>query len=330
MKAASIKHPDFELAKLTDVLAFFHFQMPRWLFCDTRYKGLSLEAKVAYTFLLNRFQLSRMNGWVNEAGEVFIIFPREKLAQEMQISYRKAIECFKELVAARLIYECRPGRGNANQIYLASIQISQREAESHMAAPFEPASARSAETALDDCPESESGQPSPTILSPELEDKTCEKGMSEPADFTAPELLNPHTSNTEFRENDKRNLSVDTAPREDELLDRILEQSELHLFDNETANVFTQAITRLFYAEYFRIGESRLPRPTVRKTLCMLNGSVLRSVEQKLHENTAQKIRNSSAYVMTVIINEICEYDADLLLDPDLNTFHLPIWPAGR
>ena len=51
---------------------------------------------MAYTFLLNRFQLSRLNGWVNRDGEVFVIFPRESLAEEMQISYRKAIECFKE------------------------------------------------------------------------------------------------------------------------------------------------------------------------------------------------------------------------------------------
>lgn len=330
MKAASIKHPDFELIKLTDVLSFFHFQMPRWLFCDTRYKGLSLEAKVAYTFLLNRFQLSRMNGWVNEAGEVFIVFPREKLALEMQISYRKAIECFKELASARLIYECRPGRGNANQIYLASVQFSQQEVENHTAAPFETTSVRSAETALDDCPDTGNGQLFPSVCRPETGGETCENGTAEPAEDAAPELPTPHTSNTELRESDKRNMSVDTALREDGLLDRILEQSELYLFDDETANVFTQAIIRLFYAEYFRIGESRLPNAIVRKTLCALNGGVLRSAEQKLHENTTQKIRNSSAYVMTVIINEICEYDADLLLDPDLNTLPLPTQLPGR
>ena len=60
---------------------------------------------MADTFLLNRFQLSKMNGWVNVEGEVFIILPREKLAEEMEISYRKAISCFKELLAANLIWE---------------------------------------------------------------------------------------------------------------------------------------------------------------------------------------------------------------------------------
>ena len=65
-------HPDYRLMKQSDVVSFFHLQMPRWLFCDPKYNHLSLEAKVAYTFLLNRFQLSKMNGWVNCEGEVFI------------------------------------------------------------------------------------------------------------------------------------------------------------------------------------------------------------------------------------------------------------------
>ena len=49
------------LMKQTDVQSIYHMQMPRWLFSDPRYADMSLDAKVAYTFLLNRFQLSRRN-----------------------------------------------------------------------------------------------------------------------------------------------------------------------------------------------------------------------------------------------------------------------------
>ena len=63
MKAAPItKKPSFPLMKQGDIQNIYHLQMPRWLFTDPRYTALSLEAKVAYTFLLNRFQLSRLNG----------------------------------------------------------------------------------------------------------------------------------------------------------------------------------------------------------------------------------------------------------------------------
>ena len=73
MKAAEMKErPTFTLMKQTDVQSIYHMQMPRWLFSDPRYADMSLDAKVAYTFLLNRFQLSRRNGWVNEHGEMCI------------------------------------------------------------------------------------------------------------------------------------------------------------------------------------------------------------------------------------------------------------------
>lgn len=137
MKAAKTDaRPNFKLMKQSDIVSFFHLQMPRWLFSHEKYKPLSLEAKVAYTFLLNRFQLSRLNGWVNDAGEVFVIFTRESLAQEIQITYKKAIASFKELVSADLIWEKRVGCGNANQIYLALVELPAADAGKHAAAPF--------------------------------------------------------------------------------------------------------------------------------------------------------------------------------------------------
>ena len=123
MKAAPMtKKPSFPLMKQGDIQSIYHLQMPRWLFTDARYTGLSLEAKVAYTFLLNRFQLSRLNGWINDNGEVFIIYTRRSLAGEMQVSYHKIIESMKELSFVGLIWERRCGRGDANQIYLALVQ----------------------------------------------------------------------------------------------------------------------------------------------------------------------------------------------------------------
>ena len=77
MKAARMNiRPSFPLMTQADIVSYFHLQMPRWLFSHGTYKTLSLEAKVAYAFLLNRFQLSRLNGWVNDAGEVFVVFTR--------------------------------------------------------------------------------------------------------------------------------------------------------------------------------------------------------------------------------------------------------------
>ena len=125
-KNTNENRPDFALMKLSGAISYFHMQMPRWLFCDPHYTDMSLEAKVAYTFLLNRYQLSRRNGWVNRHGEVYIIYTREDLAREMQVSYRKAISCFKELADRKLVWEQRQGRGLPNRIFLAEVELDEK------------------------------------------------------------------------------------------------------------------------------------------------------------------------------------------------------------
>ena len=109
-------------------------QMPRWLFSDPRYAGMNLEAKVTYTFLLNRFQLSRRNGWVNDLGEVFVVFPRKELARELRICEQKVTAAFRTLKELDLIWEKRCGRGDANQIYLAT--VTPQDDPEYTCAPF--------------------------------------------------------------------------------------------------------------------------------------------------------------------------------------------------
>ena len=128
--------PSFGLMKLNNIISYYHMQMPRWLFSDSGYSDMTLESKVAYTFLLNRFQLSRRNGWVNRYGEVYVIYTREDLAREMQISYRKAIACFKELTEKHLVWEQRQGRGLPNRIYLAEVVFAEKAAFAYDCAPF--------------------------------------------------------------------------------------------------------------------------------------------------------------------------------------------------
>lgn len=109
------KRPAFILMKQTDVQRIYHMQMPRWLFSDLRYADMSLDAKVTYTFLLNRFQLSRRNGWVNDLGEVFVIFPRRELARELRIGEKRVTAAFQKLAELHLIREKRCGWRDAIQ-----------------------------------------------------------------------------------------------------------------------------------------------------------------------------------------------------------------------
>ena len=192
MKAAPItKKPSFPLMKQGDIQNIYHLQMPRWLFTDPRYMSLSLEAKVAYTFLLNRFQLSRLNGWINDDGEVFIIYTRRSLAGEMQVSYHKIIESMKELSSAGLIWERRCGRGDANQIYLALVEHGEGVGGS---APFVHPDHEAAGRAPEPEPVNpDNGQAPPEqSVSAREEPKSAHDGSSDAVPRSAePELLAP-------------------------------------------------------------------------------------------------------------------------------------------
>ena len=317
MKAAPLTtRPDFPLMTQSDIVSFFHLQMPRWHFSHSRYKSLSLEAKVAYTFLLNRFQLSRLNGWVNRDGEVFVIFPREALAEEMQISYRKAIECFKELAAVDLIWERRLGRGNANQIYLALVRLEKGDAEAHTSAPFSGGKPRPAKPAsLRDIPAREE-LPGPQV-------KECGFDSFGPAVSEGQDLQIPHPNKTEQRKIERGEKKV-SPPDE---LEAILENCELDLFSPEVAGVFRNAVERLYYSSSFTLGGATLPQEKVRSHLWELDGSILQSALEKLQSNRERKVKNSTAYVMAVVLNSIWEQESDLLVDPFLNSM---AGPPGR
>lgn len=317
MKAAKMDtRPCFSLMKQTDIQSVYHMQMPRWLFSDLRYCEMSLDAKVAYTFLLNRFQLSRMNGWVNEFGEVFVVFPRREMAKELRVGEKRVTAAFKELAEHGLIWEKRCGLCAANQIYLALVQPE--DDPDYECAPFM---------------QGNTGGSGPVDSAlPEASDprfRNRQNGGSGEVEPTVPEPPKAPPSKKErnktYRSQQDVSQSIPRA-REDGLTDadekeltEILDSCELTLFPDDTARVFENAIKRLFYSETFRVGKAVLPQARVRSRLHLLNEMILRDVEQKMAENTERPIRNTTAYLMSLIFNSIAESESDLLVDPYLN-----------
>ena len=94
------------------------YQLPKELFVHESYKGLSLSAKVIYSFLLDRKELSRKNNWIDEYGQVFLLFTREHIMGMLNISKPTAVKAFKELTKASLIIEERQGLNKPNKIYI--------------------------------------------------------------------------------------------------------------------------------------------------------------------------------------------------------------------
>ncbi len=329
MRAATMKErPSFPLMRQTDVQTIYHMQMPRWLFSDPRYAGMSLDAKVAYTFLLNRFQLSRRNGWVNDFGEVFVIFPRKELARELRVCEQRVTAAFRTLKDLNLIWEKRCGRGDANQIYLATVEP--QDDPNYTSAPFvgpDDSVSRTAGSEVLDGPDF----PTPSQEPQDMGGKNRESCGSRTANAEVPEPQKARPSYKELSHTYPSHIDVSpSVPRGNGLADEeaeltgILDACELQCFPSETARVFENAIERLFYADSFRVGNATLPQSRVRAKLKLLDYTILQTAEAKLHANIDRAVKNSTAYAMATIFNCIAESESDLMVDPYLNGLRQP------
>lgn len=90
--------------RINDVVKSEFLRLPLTLLANPKYKQMSLEAKFIYSLLLNRMTLSQRNDWINEDNEVYLIYTREEAANTLNISYKKSIAAFRELITNGLLY----------------------------------------------------------------------------------------------------------------------------------------------------------------------------------------------------------------------------------
>ena len=79
---------------------------------------LTQTAKVLYAVLLDRTNLSRANSWTDEDGNIFVVFPLNKLADWVDKGPSTVKNALNELETAGLIERRRCGNGMPNRIYV--------------------------------------------------------------------------------------------------------------------------------------------------------------------------------------------------------------------
>lgn len=97
------------------------YRIPKILFTDERFRGVSVEAKVLYGLLLDRMALSVKNGWLDGEGRVYIIFTIAGVMETLGCAEQKANKLLNELDASKgvgLIERVRRGLGKPNVIYV--------------------------------------------------------------------------------------------------------------------------------------------------------------------------------------------------------------------
>ena len=273
------------------------YQMPKFLF-DGEFKDLGNDARVLYSLLRDRHDLSLKNGWVNENNEVYLIFTRENMCEILGLTDKTVTKIVNDLKEFALIEEQRLGQGRPNRIYLLNpeIPINTRTRKiseslvgnfpSHNSENFPPNDTDSRETNLND---TESNQIKSNRFASEENSKNktdeirCDENISRPVEATRTEggqkkeshpttstnqsetsLVNPPTkySLSQVVEIVKDNIDYDCL-----LGDRVVGAEAL----DEIVHVIGSTICADFKDGYISMGEEKMPAEAVKSVFFKLN-----------------------------------------------------------
>ncbi|PIU29005.1 MAG: hypothetical protein COT09_03140 [Candidatus Hydromicrobium americanum] len=117
--------PQERFYKKQEEVTFRFYQVPKALFKNPIYKGLSMGAKLMYSVLRDRLDVSIKNNWKDEKGYIYLIFSGEELINLLEVSKNTVTKYKRELVKHRLIINKRLGQGKSNMIYVLKPEIKE-------------------------------------------------------------------------------------------------------------------------------------------------------------------------------------------------------------
>jgi len=100
------------------------YQLPKVFFTNEIYKKLSLEAKVAYSILRDRLELSLQNDWVDNEENIYFIYTNENLMEILNLGKNKVVKIKKELESVNLLRQKRLGLNKPNMLYLIKPEVT--------------------------------------------------------------------------------------------------------------------------------------------------------------------------------------------------------------
>lgn len=109
---------------------FSFYQLPKLLFTDDKYKGISILAKILYSFMLDRMSLSIKSEWFDKNGRVFIYFTLEEACEITGLGKTKMVQLLSELDTEKgigLIHRVKQGQGKPTIIYVKSFTSSEKK-----------------------------------------------------------------------------------------------------------------------------------------------------------------------------------------------------------
>lgn len=104
------------------------YQLPKVFFTNPKYTNLSNDAKITWSILRDRLDLSIRNNWVDKNGDIFFIYTNEKLKSILNISSpNKLSKIKKELTQADLFNQIRVGLNKPNKLYIKKPEVTEAD-----------------------------------------------------------------------------------------------------------------------------------------------------------------------------------------------------------
>lgn len=135
-----------------DQLNYQFIPVPRAL--AKGFKDLSINAKWAYSLMLDRMMMSRQNiDRFHDKNGMFLLFNQDEVAELIGASRRTIIRIFKELEESGLIETKKQGFGKSQKIYLRKLsELSEIDSETSFKKLCQNGTTRSDKMALRDVP----------------------------------------------------------------------------------------------------------------------------------------------------------------------------------
>jgi hypothetical protein len=108
----------FARIKSCEAMDNSYYIIPKLLFTDIRFTGLSANAILLYSILLDRVSYSQKSGWYDKSGNVYIIYTREKIKDMLGWGKNRVTKYYRQLTEYGLIEEKRQGLGKPNIIFV--------------------------------------------------------------------------------------------------------------------------------------------------------------------------------------------------------------------
>ena len=116
------------MTKNTTVNTSGFIMLPRELL-SAKFTTLSLHARVLYSLLLDRNELSEKNGMNDDCGKIVVFFPVEEVCQRLGCCRDTVTKLFRELEKFGMIKRKIQGLGRTALIYVKALSEYEAETE---------------------------------------------------------------------------------------------------------------------------------------------------------------------------------------------------------